>query len=54
MSVEPERGVIQADQAVNIHRRFAVIPGAGFEFLEERTGYVFAAEDAAGIYASTQ
>ena len=49
-----EKDVCQADQSVDIQRSFAVIPGACLEFLKERAGQIFAAEDAAGIYASPQ
>lgn len=49
---EPERRIVEADQPVNIQPGFAVIPGAGFKFPQERAGNIFSDKNAASIYTS--
>ena len=46
---EPDRCVIEADDAADIPGRAAVIPGAHLSFLQEAAGAVFCREDADGI-----
>lgn len=46
---EPERGVVQTDQTVDVPFGAAVIPGTHFIFFENAAADIFGGENTAGV-----